>query len=95
MNEIGNFGGITTEEAGKALKEVLTKVQEDPYYQSVILPLMEARIRYDESWRGKLFPYSPVDRLKREILIIKIAFFFCIGVLIGLLILDLQLISII
>ncbi|MCE5226967.1 MAG: hypothetical protein LLG05_14070, partial [Porphyromonadaceae bacterium] len=93
-NEISNFGGITTEEAGNALREVLTKVQEDPYYQSVILPMMEARIRYDESWRGKLFPYSPVDRLKREILVWKIVFFFCVSVLIGLLILDLRLISI-
>lgn len=88
-----NLGGITTEEAGKALKKVLTQVQEDPYYQSVILPMMEERIRYDESWRGKLFPYSRVDRFKREILVMKIAFFFCISVLIVLLILDLQLIS--
>jgi len=89
-----NFGGITTEEAGNALKEVLAKVQDDPYYQYMILPMMEERIRYDESWRGKLFPHSPVDRLKREVLILKICSFFCIGVSIGLLILYLQLISI-
>jgi hypothetical protein len=92
MNEI-SFGGTTTEEAGKALSEVLAKVQEDPYYKYVILPMMEERIRYDESWRGKLFPYSPLDRIKREILVWKIVFFFCIGVLIGLLILDASLIS--
>jgi len=88
MEEINQFGGITTEEAGKTLRDALKQVQDDPYYQSIILPMMEARIRYDESWRGKLFPYSPLDRLNIEILILKISFFLCICLIIGLIFLD-------
>lgn len=93
MTETLNNGGLTTEEAGQALSEALKQMHDDPYFQLFILPMMEERIRYSESWRGKLFPYSPLGRIKRDVLIWKIAFFFCIGVLIGLLILDLLLIT--
>lgn len=88
MEDVNNFGGITTEEAGNALREALKQVQDDPYYQLMILPMMEARIRYDESWRGKLFPCTPLDRINREILILKISFFLCICLIIGLIFLD-------
>jgi len=88
-----DFGGITTEEASTALSEALKQVQEDPCYKYTILPMMEKRIRYDESWRGKLFPYSPLDRLKRDMLIMKIELVLLIGLLVGLLILDVSLIT--
>ncbi len=91
--EFNNFGGITAEEAGIALSEVLSKVQEDPYYKYFILPMMEERIRYDESWRGKLFPYSPLDGLKRDMLIMKIAICLISGLIVGLLIMGASLIS--
>jgi len=93
MEDVNNFGGITTEKAGNALREALKQVQEDPYYQLMIFPMMGARIRYDESWRGKLFPYSPLDRLKREILILKIISFGCIGLAIILLFVNTSLIT--
>jgi len=93
MSESIDYGGITTEEAGIALSEALKQVREDPYFQLVILPMMEERIRYDNSWRGKLFPYSPLDRLKRDRLIMKIAIYVLLGLIVGLLILDVLLIT--
>ncbi len=94
MAQTNNFGGITTEEASKAISETLIKVQDDPAFKCIILPMMKQRIRYADSLKGKLFPYSPVDRLKREILIMKIAFFMCIILGLGLLILNTSLISV-
>lgn len=35
-----DYGGIPTEEAGIALSEALKQVQKDPYFQSIILPMM-------------------------------------------------------
>ncbi len=59
--------------------------------------MMEQRIKYDNSLRGKLLPYSPVDRLNREILIAKIMYFFFLSVtivsLIVLLIIEISLIT--
>jgi len=55
MVENLDFGGLTTEEAGIALIETLKQVQKDPYFQLIILPMMEARIRYDESEKNETF----------------------------------------
>lgn len=69
---------MTMEQAAEGIRMYCEIMNEDPYYKMFIRPLMEERIRYSNSWRGKLIPWSSYDRFKRKMLISKIVFLVCL-----------------